>query len=96
MSFWTHTEDPRYNDSICHQRFCCKIEYAVIKKLVRTHLKHQSLIRVSTFFFINHFVYLLELPRQFRQIHKMYVFLMNKMGISMKKYTIFVQTKVTL
>ena len=27
------TEDPRYNDNICYQRFCCKIELAVIKKL---------------------------------------------------------------
>ena len=23
----------RYNDSVCYQRFCCKIEFAVIKKL---------------------------------------------------------------
>ena len=23
------TEDPRYNDSVCYQRFCCKIEFAV-------------------------------------------------------------------
>ena len=27
------TEDPRYNDSVCFQRFCCKIEFAVMKKL---------------------------------------------------------------
>ena len=27
------TEDPRYNDSVCYQRFCCKIKFAVIKKL---------------------------------------------------------------
>ena len=26
-------EDPRYNDSICYQRYCCKIEFAVIKKI---------------------------------------------------------------
>ena len=26
-------EDPPYNDSDCYQRFCCKIEFAVIKKL---------------------------------------------------------------
>ena len=26
-------EDLRYNDSVCYQRFCCKIEFAVIKKL---------------------------------------------------------------
>ena len=27
------TEDPCYNDSVCFQRFCCKIEFAVMKKL---------------------------------------------------------------
>ena len=27
------TEDPRYNDSVCYQGFCCKIEFVVIKKL---------------------------------------------------------------
>ena len=26
-------EGPRYNDSVCYQRFCYKIECAVIKKL---------------------------------------------------------------
>ena len=26
-------EDPRYTDSVCYQRFCCKIEFAVIEKL---------------------------------------------------------------
>ena len=31
--FKLDTEDPRYNDSVCHQRFFCKIEFAVIKKL---------------------------------------------------------------
>ena len=38
-----YTEDPHYNDSICYQRVCCKIEFAVVKKLDRTHLhvKHQ-------------------------------------------------------
>ena len=30
---YLNTEDPRYNDSVCYQRFCCKIESAVIKKL---------------------------------------------------------------
>ena len=28
-----YTEDPRYNDSVCYQRFCYKVEFAVIKKL---------------------------------------------------------------
>ena len=27
------TEDPLYNDNVCYQRFCCKIKFAVIKKL---------------------------------------------------------------
>ena len=36
-----YTEDPRYNDGVCYQRFCCKIELAVVKKLDRTYLKHQ-------------------------------------------------------
>ena len=27
------TEDPHYNDSVCYQRFCCKIEFAIVKKL---------------------------------------------------------------
>ena len=35
------TEDPRDNDSVCYQRFCCKIEFSVMKKLDKTHLKHQ-------------------------------------------------------
>ena len=35
------TEDPRYHDSVCYQRFCCQIEFAVVKKRDSTHLKHQ-------------------------------------------------------
>ena len=35
------TEDLRYNDSVCYQRFSCKIEFAIIKKLDRIQLKHQ-------------------------------------------------------
>ena len=27
-----NTEDPRYNDSVCYQRFRYKIEFVVIKK----------------------------------------------------------------
>ena len=34
MQLFATTEDPRYNDSVCYQRFCCKIEFAGIKKLV--------------------------------------------------------------
>ena len=32
-------EDPRYNDSVYYQRFCSKIEFAVIKKLGTTQSK---------------------------------------------------------
>ena len=28
-----YTEDPRYDNNVCYQRFCCKIEFALIKKL---------------------------------------------------------------
>ena len=30
---YSNTEDPHYNDSVCYRRFCCKIEFAIIKKL---------------------------------------------------------------
>ena len=33
------TEDPRYNDSVCYQRFCVKIGFPVIKKLDMDPLK---------------------------------------------------------
>ena len=29
----TCTEDPRNNHTVCYQRFCCLIEFAVRKKL---------------------------------------------------------------
>ena len=45
------TEDPRYNDSVCYQSFCCKIEFAVVNKLDRNHLKHQQWIRLNTFLY---------------------------------------------
>ena len=35
------TNDTRYNDTVCYQRFCCKIEFAVIKNLIGTRLKHE-------------------------------------------------------
>ena len=34
MYLLANTEDPRYNDTVCYQRFYCLIEFAVIKKLV--------------------------------------------------------------
>ena len=46
------TEDPRYNDSICSQRLCCKIQFAVTKKLDRTHLKHEYWILLKQFFLL--------------------------------------------
>ena len=32
------TGNPRYNDSVCYQRFCCIIEFAVIKKVDKTYI----------------------------------------------------------
>ena len=40
-----YTEDPNYNDSVCCQRFCCKIEFAVIKKLDRNPSKIKCSIK---------------------------------------------------
>ena len=37
----SNTEDPRYHDCVCYQIFGRKIEFAVFKKLDKTHLKHQ-------------------------------------------------------
>ena len=59
-----YTEDPRYNDTVCYQRFCCKIEFAVIKNLIWTLLKHESGILLNSFLQIIRFVYLLESPRR--------------------------------
>ena len=50
------TEDPRYNDSICSQRLCCKIQFAVTKKLDRTHLKHEYWILLNSFFYYKSYV----------------------------------------
>ena len=58
------TEDPRYNDSVCYQRFCCKIEFAVVWRLERTHLKHPNCFFFNTFLWIIRLVYLLESPRR--------------------------------
>ena len=33
LIFLFSTVDPRYNDTICYQRFGCSIESAVMKKL---------------------------------------------------------------
>ena len=82
------TEDSRYNGSVCYQRFCCKIEFAVIKKLDRTHVNASVTDTFKKLFFINQtfcvFVRIAS-ARRFQQIHKTYVFLRNKMGISVKK-----------
>ena len=38
-----NTKYPRYNDSVCYQRFCCKIEFAIIKKnLIWTRLSKNN------------------------------------------------------
>ena len=48
------TEDPRYNDIVCYQRVCCKIEFAVIKKLDRDPSNTRITDTFEQFFFINH------------------------------------------
>ena len=35
------TEDPRYNDSVCYQIFCCKIKFTVIN-LIWARLKYNG------------------------------------------------------
>ena len=60
-----NTEDPRYNDSVCYQRFCCKIEFAVIKKLDMDPSKAWITDTFEHFFWKSiRFVYLLESPRR--------------------------------
>ena len=46
-------KDPRYtcNDSVFYQRFCFKIEFAVIKKLDRTRLNMNDRYFKTFFFF---------------------------------------------
>ena len=76
---------------VCYQRFRCKIEFAVIKKLDMDPSKASITDIFEHFFFINHtFCVFIRIAsaRGFKQIHRMYVFLKNKMGISIKKYTI--------
>ena len=46
------TEEPRYNDSVCYQRFFCKIEFAVIKKLDLGPCKAWITDIFEVFFFI--------------------------------------------
>ena len=59
------TEDLHYNNSVCYQRFCCKIEFAVIKKLHMDPSKARILDTFEQFFFMNHtFVYLFESYRR--------------------------------
>ena len=44
-------EDPRYNNSVCYQRFCCKIEFAVIKKLDMDQSKARNTDTFEQFFY---------------------------------------------
>ena len=55
---YDHTESPRYNDSVCYQRFCCKIEFAIIKRLDMDPSKARIM---DTFegFLMNHTYYIL-------------------------------------
>ena len=87
----TCAEDPRYNDSVCYQRFCCQIEFAVIKKLDMDPSKAWITDTFEQFLFINHTlsVFVRIAPtRRFLQICQTYNFLKNNMGLSMKKYTV--------
>ena len=56
LVLYTYTENTRNNDSVCYQRFCCKTEFAVIKKVDRTHLKHQSRIHLISFIYYKSYV----------------------------------------
>ena len=61
-------ENLRYNDSVCHQRFSSKIEYAVIKKLDMDPSKARITDIFEHFFIIKHtFVYFFESPRREHQ-----------------------------
>ena len=71
------TEDPRFNDSVCCQRFCCKIEFAVIKELDMDPSITSVTDTFEHVFFINHtfcvFVRIAS-TRRFLQIHNTHVF----------------------
>ena len=58
------TEDPDYNDTVCYQRFCCLIEFAVIKKYDMDLSKAWITASFEQFLGIIRFVYLLESPRR--------------------------------
>ena len=93
----THcTEDPRYNDSICYQRLCCKIEFAIIKKLDMDTSKAGITDSFEQFFYNHKFCVFVRIASamRFKQISKTYVFLLNNKGLSIKKVhdsLIFVQ-----
>ena len=55
-NIYGYKEDPRYNDNVCYQRYCCKIKFAVLKKLDRTYLKHQLTDTFEHFFFYKSYV----------------------------------------
>ena len=48
-------EDSGYNDRVCFQRFCCKIEFAVIKKLDMDPSKADKTDTFEHFFIIHTF-----------------------------------------
>ena len=56
------TENPRYNDSVCYQRFCCKIEFALIKKL-DMDMSKARITDTFEYFFISHKFCVLESPQ---------------------------------
>ena len=52
----SNTEDPRYSDRVCYQRFCCTIEFAVITKLDYGLVQSTNNGYFLTFFFYKSYV----------------------------------------
>ena len=80
LSVVNTTKDPRYNDSFCYQKFCCKIEFAVINKLDMNPSKARMTDIFEQLFFSHTFCAFVRIA--------MYVFPKKNMRLSMKKYTI--------
>ena len=81
------TEDPHYNDSVRYQRFCCKIELAVIKK-PNTCMDPSKALITDTFEHTFLKFICLVFGEAILTISKTYVFLKNNTGLSTKIYTI--------
>ena len=46
--------EDRYNDIVCYQRFCCKTELAVIKKLKETMLQPLYIYQNNRWHIVSH------------------------------------------